>query len=124
MNWHHMKLFDYEYALCPTKREWDAYWKKIGNDPQPYLTCAGRATFFKTSEGKTGLTTARAIVTVADDFDVDGIQIAAVLAHEVVHIKQDICERIGEDKISSEMEAYIVQTILQDLMYDFKRTRL
>lgn len=123
MKWHHIKIFDYEYAFCPTKKEWDTYWKKIGSEPQGYLKSSGRATFFKV-EDHHGNITPRALVTIAERKDVEPIQVATLLAHEAVHIKQDMCEHIGEQNISSEMEAYIVQSVLQDLMYDYKDTRL
>jgi hypothetical protein len=47
-----------------------------------------------------------------------------MLAHEAVHVKQDICDRIGEEKISSEMEAYIVQAVAQNLMDSYKNLRI
>lgn len=45
-----------------------------------------------------------------------GIQIAAMLVHEAVHVWQAHCERIGEHKPSDEFEAYSVQAISQRLM--------
>lgn len=47
----------------------------------------------------------------ADPFDVVGL-----LCHEAVHVWQEICERIGEEKPSQEFQAYSIQTILQELM--------
>lgn len=123
MNWHHAKMFNYEYAFCPSKKEWDTYWTKGGSTPPKYLNSHGRATFFQTTD-KDGWVTPRALVTVAEDSNITPLMLVSLLAHEAVHIKQDMCERIGEDKISSEMEAYIVQTVLQDMLYDYRDTRL
>lgn len=123
MRWHHVKIFNYEYALCPNEKEWIRYWKKIGRKTIPtYLNSDARCTFFQTVND--GSSMPRALVTISDSKDIGPIEIVTVLAHEAVHIKQDMCEQIGEDKISSEMEAYIVQVVLQDLLYDYKDMRL
>jgi hypothetical protein len=45
-----------------------------------------------------------------------GIQVAAMLVHEAVHVWQAHCERIGEHKPSDEFEAYSVQAVSQRLM--------
>lgn len=45
-----------------------------------------------------------------------GIQIAALLMHEAVHVWQVFCERIGENEPSKEFEAYSIQSIAQTLM--------
>lgn len=47
---------------------------------------------------------------------ISGIQIAAMLVHEAVHIWQKFKERIGEDQPSAEFEAYAIQSISQRLM--------
>ena len=47
------------------------------------------------------------------------IQIAALLCHEAVHIKQEICLLWGEASPSLEFEAYTVQTIAQELMESY-----
>lgn len=47
------------------------------------------------------------------------IQIAALLCHEAVHIKQEICLLWGETNPSPEFEAYTVQTIAQELMESY-----
>lgn len=122
MRWHHAKFFNYEYAFCPSKEEWDTYWIKGGSTPPSYIKAGGRATFFQT-ENHDGELMSRAIVTISDNIS-GPLEVVAILAHEAVHIKQDICEYIQEKSLSSEMEAYIVQAILQDLLYAYKDTRL
>lgn len=51
--------------------------------------------------------------------DTTGIQVAAMLVHEAVHIWQRWRESIGEDEPSREFEAYSIQTISQRLMYAY-----
>lgn len=58
-----------------------------------------------------------AIVCMAPDDEIDGIQIAALLVHEAVHIWQECMRAIGEEKASPEFEAYGIQGISQQLMY-------
>ncbi len=48
-----------------------------------------------------------------------GIQVAALLVHEAVHVFQAVCRQIGEDSPSSEFEAYSVQWIAQELMEQY-----
>lgn len=48
-----------------------------------------------------------------------GIQIAAMLVHEAVHVFQKHCDRIGESNPSEEFEAYAIQGIAQRLMTAF-----
>lgn len=45
--------------------------------------------------------------------------IIGVLAHEATHIKQKLCESIGERTPSAEFEAYTIQCITQQLVSDF-----
>lgn len=47
---------------------------------------------------------------------INGIQVAAMLVHEAVHIFQDFCESIGERTPSAEFEARSIQAISQRLM--------
>lgn len=45
-----------------------------------------------------------------------GVQVAAMLVHEAVHVWQKWRESIGEDAPSKEFEAYSIQAISQRLM--------
>jgi hypothetical protein len=53
-------------------------------------------------------------------------QIAALIAHEAVHVAQELWENIGEDSPGRESEAYLVQHIVQfclQIALDTGRTR-
>jgi hypothetical protein len=52
-----------------------------------------------------------------------GIEIAALLCHEAVHIWQFIKEEIGEREPSAEMEAYAIQHIVGELMLSYQLQR-
>ena len=61
------------------------------------------------------------IVCLGDTRDRNSIEIAGLLVHEAVHVWQEHCESIGEDKPGREMDAYGVQAIAQELMSEYKR---
>jgi hypothetical protein len=49
-------------------------------------------------------------------------QIAGLLAHEAVHVAQQLWENIGESKPGREAEAYLVQMITQCCLQDALKT--
>jgi hypothetical protein len=51
----------------------------------------------------------------------DGIEVAALLVHEAMHIWRHIREHIGEQEPSAEFEAYSVQWISQQLMLQYRQ---
>lgn len=51
----------------------------------------------------------------------DGIDLAAALCHEAVHVFQNLCDEIGEDSPSREFEAYSIQSISKQLMREYAR---
>jgi hypothetical protein len=76
-----------------------------------------RASFRK--DKKTGRRCA--IVSLNVDPKLGKIQCYSLLVHEATHIFQDYCECIGEISPSAEFEAYSIQWISQQLMYEFDR---
>lgn len=61
------------------------------------------------------------IVCVRDAAGRDPIVVAGLLVHEAVHIWQRWCSDHGEDSPGDEVEAYAVQWISQQLMWEFVR---
>jgi hypothetical protein len=51
----------------------------------------------------------------------DSILVAAMLAHEVVHVKQETMRVIGETSPSDEFEAYFVQNMLYNVLEEYAR---
>lgn len=50
---------------------------------------------------------------------ISGVQLAAMLVHEAVHVFQKFCYHIGETQPSEEFEAYAIQNISQRLMQEY-----
>jgi hypothetical protein len=61
------------------------------------------------------------IVNVSVDPSRTGIVIAGLLVHEAVHIFQEMMDRIGEKYPASEQQAYGIQWISQQLMWEYVR---
>ena len=61
------------------------------------------------------------IVAVNFAEDNTGIEIAGLLVHEAVHIVQEYFEGIGERNPAREQQAYAVQMVSQELMWEYRR---
>lgn len=59
------------------------------------------------------------VVSLRQKEGIEGIQIAALLVHEAVHIWQECRDLLGEASPSAEFEAYCIQGISQNLMQRF-----
>lgn len=66
-------------------------------------------------------TTPICIITIDLNLKVSKEQIAAIVAHEAVHVFQYLTKIIEEDDPCWEFEAYTVQGIVQDVLYSIKR---
>lgn len=49
--------------------------------------------------------------------------VVELLAHEAMHVWRDLRKTVGEDKPSSEFEAYAIQHIISDLLDAYQKTR-
>jgi hypothetical protein len=61
------------------------------------------------------------VVCIGDTDGLDGIDIAAILCHEAVHVWQAYAEFIGERRPADEQAAYAIQSIAKFLMREFVR---
>lgn len=111
----------YYYALCTNEKQFYKELKKFKITPQEigyWIKEDSSATthFIKSKDGK------RAGIVCIDPKEAsnyEGIQIAALLVHEAVHIWQEFHKSIGELQPSSEFEAYSIQMFAQELMYSY-----
>jgi hypothetical protein len=100
-------------GVCVSEDAWYREMKSMGiKSPGDFISRDANATthFLNNSDGRRAV-----VVCLRHDPSRTGIQVAALLAHEAVHVFQHYCEYIGEHSPSSEFEAYCVQNIFQEL---------
>lgn len=113
--WFDAGWFPYRYAFCPNAKAWAETTKRHPDRPR-YPESAGCTSMYRDTENKMSC----AVVTVLDREPQAAV---ALLAHEAMHVWQDICETLGENRPSSELEAYAIQNILTNLMNAYQKTR-
>lgn len=124
--WRAMAMLPFNFGFCPDKKAWDYDMKRMGLTPIPYPTGDGaclslsNCTYFVNDGLKGG---AACIVTIGDRKKWTGLGIVSLLAHEATHVFQHIREHIGENKPSSEFEAYTIQFIVEELIEGYVATR-
>lgn len=106
-------------TLCTSEAEFRSVLRRLKiKEPVPFLGSPGaNATTHCFSDSGSGEEVA--VVCVGDVEGCDGVQIAALLVHEAVHVWQNFCQGIGEAAPSAEFEAYSIQMIAQRLMTRF-----
>jgi hypothetical protein len=107
------------WALCVSEKQFRKLLKRIdlARDLWPaFVNPNAHATAHFLERGDRGL----AIVCIVPDKSRTREQVHALIAHEAVHVWQDVRRRIGEKEPSSEFEAYAVQSIVQDLLCDYR----
>ncbi|MFA5567482.1 MAG: hypothetical protein WC972_02440 [Trueperaceae bacterium] len=110
------------YCLCVTEVEFCAEMKKLGIPPPQWpewVNPGADATTHHVDHKDGGHVMACAIVCVRGAGDHTGVQMAAMLVHEAVHIWRRACELWGEWNPSREFEAYSIQAISQELMQSY-----
>lgn len=106
----------HDYGFCPSEKAWHALAKSSKRDLGSYPNNAAMTTLFQSTKDKTRT----CIVTVANRTPQETV---SLLAHEAMHVWRDIREGIGEEKPSSEFEAYAIQNIVDELICAYEKTR-
>ena len=121
LEWLNRALFisPYCFALCKTEKQFYAELKRLEVPektwPDFILGTHASATVHFFTNGAKHIDSC-AIVCVRIKKGADQVAISGLLVHEAVHIWQEIKDRIGEQRPSSEFEAYAIQSIAQNLM--------
>lgn len=109
------------FGFCPSEKAWNKFVKGIGLKGEPYPRqtggCVSRlntplGSYLLVSVNEENAKSWRAPWGVAD-----------FIVHEAVHVWQQICNIIGEDKPSKEFEAYSIQRIAFELAKARKKAR-
>lgn len=108
------------YTICTSRIILDKECKRLKVSPSLFKdpSTSGASTYFAENESKHTV----AIVALFNH-TYERNQIASLIAHEAVHIWQVAREEIGEKEPSKEFEAYAVQAIFQELLYEYDRQR-
>lgn len=110
------------FTLCTTEKmfykELRALKIPLGQYP-PFLSTKQSNATTHTLENSEGRLCA--VVCIHPRTDLDPLVVAGILVHEAVHLWQTYCQDIGETSPSSEFEAYGIQHLAQQLMYEYKR---
>ena len=105
-------------ALCLSEREYLRVCRHLDFADPPHWIGAGAARTHIFERGDRLV----AVVCMGDArLDKEPIQIAALLVHEALHVKQHLFDSMCEHTPSAEFEAYTVQAIAQELMYEYAR---
>jgi len=107
------------YSLVVSEAAYKKEMLRLGNNyPDPFISSGANATTHILMDKKNGRV---CMVTMRLDKDKTLIELYAILQHEAVHIFQEICVVMGEDKPSAEFQAYGIQRIALNLMYQFNQ---
>lgn len=109
-------------GFCPSEAAWAAEMQRLGIDNEPYPggISAGRCTHLVND--KTG--DKALLITIAPlSEERTPLEVVGLLVHEAQHALQFILQDIGEDEPSQELLAYGIQSLTQDLICAFQKTR-
>lgn len=120
LNWlDRQTVYALRTVLCLSEQEYLQAVKHCNvPQPDPWIDEARQVACVHTWEMAGSLV---CVVCLAPPPDFDGIDIAAALTHESVHIFQRLCKSIGEDEPSKEFEAYSIEHIAERLMREYAR---
>ena len=111
----------FSYGFCPSEKAWNSAIRRlrVTDGAKPYLKSGARCDAFENEDGHLVV-----LVTIHENEDqFDPIEIMSVLAHEAVHVFQQMSRNIGENEPSAEFEAYSVQNILLEIARAYFKTR-
>lgn len=123
----HAVVYGVKFTLCTSQDMYAAEFKRItkyGRVPGEQLAqwCGGVVACVHKFDGAAkGDTVAIVCIDPEKTAGMDGMTIAALLAHEAVHVKQEIMRHIGEREPGDEIEAYVVQNVVDELLHEYAR---
>lgn len=106
-------------TLCLSEREYLKVLREFKQEPNgPWVMDGADATMHTLErKGKDDV----CIVCLRAPAGIDPVSVAGLLVHEAVHIWQKVRRGINEHDPSPEFEAYSVQSIAQQLMWEYAR---
>lgn len=110
----------FSFTVCTTETAFHRLLGKLGIEHCPWIKNTwsnATAHFYPADKDRA----ACALVCIRGWEGKDPIVVAGLLVHEAVHLWQEVCANLGEDHPSVEFEAYGIQWISQQLMWEFQR---
>jgi len=118
--WCDRGFFPVHYGFCPSETAWEREMKRLGARGEPYpITDASATTCRNKKSGDVAV-----IVRIAERHDaMSAVATMAMIAHEAVHVWQEIRKEMGEETPSPEFEAYALQDIILQLGAAYVQSR-
>ena len=109
-------------GFCPSERAYKKYLKEHTQDKDEYPRTGGHVKVFE-NEKERSITV---LVFIGDHVDksTDRVGIAAIIAHECMHVMQRIHRDMGVRERDDEVEAYTLQNLMHFVMDIYNQTRV
>ena len=107
-----------EAYYAPTKKSWHRLLRKLNLEDEPYSKGVGMMTTYHPHGEQTNPI---CIITVNCE-GMDNCVRVGIIAHECVHVFQELIERIGENVPSPEFEAYTIQSMVTNVVWAWEKT--
>ncbi len=118
--WIELGFLPVEVGYAPNKRAWAAASKQYGLSTEDYPSTDGHCSWWAKAETSKNVI----LITVskqAEDYSVS--QVAGIVAHECTHAWRFIKDAIGEKEPSEEFEAYVMQAMVQGVLFAHQQRR-
>lgn len=102
-------------GFVPSRKAWDKFIKSAGRDDE-YDVKHGQCNFFESTD----LGRSVVLICVNPDNKVGRLEIIGIIAHEVVHAFDYLCQFIGEKSPSKEFKAYTIQSWVQEACWAYE----
>lgn len=104
-------------GFCPSEKAWNDTLKEYKIKEEPYPTSHGRCTYLVNNISGDEVI----LLTINPKDTTSPLEIVGLIIHESVHAFDFICESIGEEKPSTELKAYSVQAIAQEMINAYNK---
>jgi len=112
--WVNYAVYPMHLAIVDNQDDLNAIWDHLDINEQDRHLPSGKATTFNYINHKSGHIAS--VVFLSDKLSWNPYSVAGVAAHEAMHVVQDLWNHIGERKPGAEAEAYLLQSIVDEIM--------
>lgn len=119
MKWHKFDLIPgFYYAYVPNEKEWKRELKRLGCAGTPYPKSDATCTHLSKPNKRSHRARHILLITL-NDRKRPALASVVLIVHECMHIWRRAREHIGERKPSAEFEAYMMQKLVEDILFDY-----